>query len=122
MTILTLEMLKELVKDPEFRVPVTEDEITDKSKTDALAKIIFILQSSWFILQCIARHAQGLGFTHLELTTTALASFNGFTFLLWWYKPLGVRTPMRVYLNRRLTDAERKAQVSRVPQMVSRLF
>ena len=111
-TILTLEMLRELIKDPEFDVPITEDDITDKAKGDPLSKFIFILQTSWFILQCIARHVQGLDITQLELTTLALASLNAITFILWWHKPLGVQTPVRVYLRRKLTDEERNAGVS----------
>ena len=106
-TILTLEMLRELVKDSAFKIQIAEDEIAHRSRGDALSKIIFILQSSWFIMQCIARHVQGLGLAQLELTTLALASLNGITFILWWHKPLGAQTPVRVYLDRRLTDAER---------------
>jgi len=106
-TILTLEMLQELVKDPEFRIRITEEGIADRSKGDALFKIILTLQSSWFILRCIARHIQGLSLTQLELTTVALASLNGITFFLWWDKPLGVQDPVRVYMNRNLTDVER---------------
>ena len=109
-TILTLEMLEELVNDPEFEIPVTEGEITDKSKGDALSKIIFILQSTWFIMQCLGRHAQGLDLTHVELTTLALASLNGITFVLWWDKPLGARAVVRLQLKRKLTDAERRVE------------
>jgi len=109
-TILTLEMLEELVKDPGFEIQVTEDEITDRSKGDAVSKIIFILQSSWFIVQCIGRCIQGLSLTHLELSTLALASLNGMTFILWWDKPLGAQTPVRVYLKRQLTNAERNVE------------
>ena len=106
-TILTLEMLKELVKDPEFEIEATEDDITYRSKGDALSKIIFILQSTWFILQCLGRWRQGLNLTPLELTTLALASLNGITFVLWWDKPLGAQAVVRVHLKRRLTDEER---------------
>ena len=106
-TILTLEMLEELVKDKDIEIQVTEDEITNRSKGDALSKTIFILQSSSFIMQCIARRIQGLSFTQLELTTLALASLNGITLILWWDKPLGAQTLLRVYLKRKLTDAER---------------
>ena len=106
-TILTLEMLQELLKDPEFRIRITEEGIADRSKGDALFKIILIVQSSWFIIQCIARHIQGLSLTQLELTTVALASLNGITFFLWWDKPLGVQDPVRLYMNRNLTDLER---------------
>ena len=109
-TILTLEMLEVLVKDPEIEIQVTEDEITQRSKGDGLSKAIFILQSSWFIVQCIARRVQGLSLTHLELTTLALASLNGITFILWWDKPLGAQTLVRVYLKRKLTDAERNVE------------
>ena len=110
-TILTLEMLQVLLeKDPEFRIRITDGEIADKSKGDALAKAILILQTSWFICQCIARYVQGLSLTQLELTTVALASLNGITFMLWWNKPLGVETPVRVYMGRKLTDAERATE------------
>jgi len=103
-------MLDELAKDPEFKIQVTEDEIADRSKGNALSKIIFMLQSSWFILQYLACRAQGLSSTQLELTTLALASLNGITFLLWWDKPVGAQMPVRVYLNRKLTEAERKVE------------
>ena len=106
-TILSLEMLRELVKDPEFKIRITEDAITDRSKGNALSKLIFILQTTWFITQCIARSFQGLPITQLELTTLALASLNGITFVLWWDKPLGVQSPVYVYMKRKLTDAER---------------
>ena len=106
-SILTLETLRELVKDPEFDIRITEDEIADRSKGDALSKALFILQLTWFIAQCIARHVQGLSLTQLELTTLAMASLNGITFILWWDKPLGVQTVVRVYLERKLTDTER---------------
>jgi hypothetical protein len=109
-TILTLEMLGELLKDPEFRIEITEEEIGDRSKGDALAKMILILQSSWFICQCIARNLQGLGLTQLELTTLALASLNAMTFILWWDKPLCVYVPVRVRMKRELNDAERATE------------
>ena len=108
-TILTLEMLRELVKDQRFRIRITEEEIADRSKGDALSKIIFILQSSWFIFQCIERRVQALTLTQFELTTLALASLNAITFILWWHKPLGVQAPVRVHMERKLSDEERNA-------------
>ena len=109
-TILTLQILRELVKDREFNLRITEEEITQRSKGDVLSKVIFILQSTWFIVQCIARRVQGLSLTQLELTTLALASLNGITFIMWWDKPLGAQTLVRVYLKRKLTDAERNVE------------
>jgi len=107
-TIMTLEILRELVKDPDFEMQISAEEINDRSKGDVLSKLIFILQSTWFILQCLGRRIQGLNMTHLELTTLALASLNGITFVLWWDKPLGVQTFVRVYLKRKLTESERR--------------
>src|SRR6266498_3004182 len=103
-------MLEKLAEDKEFKIQATEEGIADKSKGDALSKIIFILQSTWFILQCLGRRGQGLDLTHLELTTVALASLNGITFVLWWDKPLGAQGVVRVHLKRRLTDAERNVE------------
>ena len=108
-TILTLEMLRELIQDPEFEIRMAEDEISDRSKGDALSKLIFLTQSTWFILQCLGRRIQGLDLTQLELTTLALASLNGITFALWWAKPLGAQAIVRVYMKRKLTKTERVA-------------
>ena len=107
-TIMTLEILRELVKDPDFEMQISAEEINDRSKGDTLSKLIFILQSTWFILQCLGRRIQGLDLTHIELTTLALASLNGITFALWWDKPLGAQAIVRVYLKRKLTDLERQ--------------
>jgi len=115
-TILTLELLEKLVKDPDFEIQTTEEEITNRSKGDALSKLIFILQSTWFILQCVGRRIQGLNLTQLELTTLALASLNGITFILWWDKPLGAQAVVRVHLKRKLADSER------VPHEVSNVL
>ncbi len=122
-TILTLEILQELVQDKElnFRIHITENELRDKSKADGLLKTIFILQTSWFILHCLVRHFQGLRVTQFELTMGALASLNTITLLLWWEKPLGVRVPLRVYLPRTLTERERNAGVSNISVSVERL-
>ena len=65
----------------------------------------------------LAMHRAGLSLTQLELTTLALASLNEITFILWWDKPLDVRAPVRVYMNRKLTDTER--DVRRVSDLFS---
>ena len=111
-TILTLEMLEKLVEDKEFRISTTEEEIIHRSKGDELSKVIFILQSSWFILQCLARFVQRLSLTQLELTTLALASLNAITFILWWHKPLRAQAIVRVPMERNLKDEERAPGVS----------
>jgi len=106
-TILTPEMLEELVKDPDFKIPISERELNDKSRADVVSKVIFVFQTWWFTTQCIARGVQGLELTQLELTTVAFTSLNVITFIFWMKKPLGAQVPIRVPVGRKLTAAER---------------
>jgi hypothetical protein len=76
---------------------ITAAEINDKARGDFLSKAIAILQSIWFIGQCIARGKQGLALTELELVTLALASLTGVMYFFWWDKPFGVNEPIKVY-------------------------
>jgi len=76
---------------------ISEEDIKDRSKGDILSKLIAISQTTWFILQCIARGQQKLTLTELELVTLALASLNAVTYVFWWHKPLGVQVPIRIY-------------------------
>src|SRR5258708_29510267 len=76
---------------------ISEEDIKDRSKGDILSKLIAITQTTWFILQCIARGQQKLTLTELELVTLALASLNAITYVFWWHKPLGVQVPIRIY-------------------------
>ncbi|KAF8659461.1 hypothetical protein AX16_001828 [Volvariella volvacea WC 439] len=50
--------------------------------------------TSWFVVQCIARHIEGLALTELELVTLAFAALNAMTYILWWDKPLNVEYPI----------------------------
>jgi len=103
-TAYTLEEREEERYRPRFQEPfeiavptITAAEIHDKARGDFLSKAIVILQSLWFIVQCIARGKQGLALTELELVTLALASLNGVMYYFWWDKPLGVKEPIKVY-------------------------
>ena len=96
-TVLTLDYFK---AHQDIKIPkLTAADIADRSKGDALSKIIAILQTTWFIVQCVARGQQRLAVTELELVTLALASLNVMTFAIWWDKPLGVQEPVKIYLN-----------------------
>ena len=97
--ILSPEKLKELYEDGKIDIPkVTEEEIQDRSKANSLAKIIVVGQTTWFIMQCIARGVQGLVLTQLELVTLAFAFLNAFMYFLWWDKPIDVECSVPVYL------------------------
>lgn len=96
--VLTFDYFKEHPEIDSAIREITAAEIVDRSKGDALTKVIAILQTTWFIIQCITRHIQRLSLTELELVTLALASLNAVTFVIWWHKPLGVQDPVRIYL------------------------
>jgi len=82
---------------------ISKAEIEDKSKGDAISKGVVILQTGWFVTQCIARGVQGLPITELELVTVAFAALNFIIYLLWWNKPLNVQRGVRVY-QKRMTE------------------
>ena len=79
-----------------FSMP-TEAEIKDRGKSDWLAKSLILLQTSWFVMQCIARGIKHLPVTHLEIVTLAYATMNFVIYVFWWNKPLNVNRPVRVF-------------------------
>ena len=79
-----------------FAMP-TEAEIKDKGKSDWLAKSLVLLQTSWFVMQCISRAVEHLPVTHLEIVTLAYAAMNFVIYIFWWNKPLNVNRPVRVF-------------------------
>lgn len=87
--------LNKLLRDA--KIDITEREIRDKGRGDALSKTLVLVQTAWFILQCIARRIARLPITELELVTLAFAALNFVTYAVWWNKPLNVECPMRVY-------------------------
>ncbi|KAH7176154.1 hypothetical protein EDB81DRAFT_772004 [Dactylonectria macrodidyma] len=74
-------------------VDISDETIKDKSKSDAFAKIIVMLQVTWMIVQTCSRLAAGLPVTIIEGHTlihvvTALAMYA-----LWFKKPLNISEP-----------------------------
>jgi hypothetical protein len=76
---------------------IAVEDIKDKSKGDIISKGLVVLQTGWFVVQCIARASQGLPITELELVTIAFAVLNFVMYGLWWDKPLNVQRAVRVY-------------------------
>ena len=97
--VLTHDTFRDLLRDGKIDFPlITEAEIEDRSKADSLAKGIAVLQTTWFIAQCISRTAQGLITTEAELITLAFAALNGILYFLWWNKPFDVKCCVPVFL------------------------
>lgn len=76
--------------------------IEDKAKADIFIKSLACLQVSWMILQCIARKANGLPVTLLELHVIIQVVCVAAMYGLWWYKPLDVNEPIPVIEDREL--------------------
>ena len=86
--LLSFEDIEQLVQNDKIEYPiVTQEEIRDKSKGDAVTQALVVLQTTWFLLQCA---------TQLELATAAFAMPNTIIYVLWWDKPLNVRYSIRV--------------------------
>jgi hypothetical protein len=75
----------------------TETELKDRGKSDGLTKLIVLVQTLWFVVQCIARGTQHLPLTELEVVTLAYTMLNFFIYVFWWKKPQNVGCPIRVY-------------------------
>jgi hypothetical protein len=75
----------------------SETELKDKGKADVLAKVIALIQTLWFVAQCIARGVRHLPLTEIEVVTLAYTTVNLFIYYFWWNKPKDVECPVRVY-------------------------
>ncbi|KAG1732849.1 uncharacterized protein EDB91DRAFT_1150514 [Suillus paluster] len=96
--ILLPDPLLDLIRAGSIDAPtLTEKQIHDRSKGNAISKGLIILQVSWFILQLISRAIYHLETTQLEVGTLAFAVLNFITYAVWWNKPLGVQCPHPVY-------------------------
>ncbi|KIJ08229.1 hypothetical protein PAXINDRAFT_173023, partial [Paxillus involutus ATCC 200175] len=76
---------------------ITKKEISDRSKSDGLGNALLVLQLSWFILQVVARGANHLAITLLEIDTLALAVLSLPLFFFWWSKPMAPECPHVFY-------------------------
>ena len=77
-------------------VPPTGDELSNQSKGDVLSKGVAILQTVWFVAQCIARLVEHLPLTNLEVMTLAYTVMTVAMYVAWWDKPLNISCAIRV--------------------------
>jgi hypothetical protein len=96
---LDFENIEKLVQSGAIDFPkIAEKDIEDRSKGDIISKGLAVIQTGWFIAQCIARGAEHLAITELEIMTVAFAFLNLVTYIFWWNKPLNVTCPIRIVL------------------------
>ncbi len=72
---------------------VTEKEVWDKSKQDGFQKTLTLLQTGWFVLQCLGRIIQHLPMSTLELMTFSFVFCTFASYYQWSNKPLDVESP-----------------------------
>ncbi|KAF4609596.1 hypothetical protein D9613_012277 [Agrocybe pediades] len=97
--VLSYKEFDQLLGEGRINMPeISESDIQDRSKADGLSKAFVLIQTTWFIVQCITRRAQGLATTEFELITVSFAALNGVMYYLWWHKPLDVQSTVAVYL------------------------
>jgi hypothetical protein len=71
---------------------LTTMDIKDRSKSDSLAKAFACLQICWLATQCIARAAQRLAVTTLEIATLSFIICTIGTYIFWLRKPYNIST------------------------------
>ncbi|KAF7984863.1 hypothetical protein HWV62_10833 [Athelia sp. TMB] len=74
----------------------TSEELANQSKGDALSKAVAIVQTLWFVMQCIARRIDRLPITNLEVMTLAYTVMTVAMYVVWWDKPLNISCAVRV--------------------------
>jgi hypothetical protein len=84
-----------LIKQGGFELP-TEQEIQDRSKSNALLTAIAVAQIAWFSLDCTARAtqsiqtAQSLALTKLDTVTITYIAVSLSVHIAWWDNPRNV--------------------------------
>ncbi|CAG8904889.1 unnamed protein product [Penicillium egyptiacum] len=77
---------------------IRDRDIEDRSKADWFAKGFTVFQSTWFLVNVIARLADDLPVSPVELTTVAYVICGILTYGFWWCKPKDMATPVIVPL------------------------
>ena len=98
--VLTLKTFQQLLREEKIDFPkITEKEIQDHNKRDALGKLVVVVQAGLFIIQFLVRLKQGSDYlTRVEWNTFALVSGNLSIFYVWWDKPSEVECSIPVPL------------------------
>ena len=73
-----------------------EEDLSDRSKTNFLARTIAFTQIVWFGANFIGRLAEGLKITKLEVATLAYVAMTLLTYYFWMDKPFDVECPIVV--------------------------
>ena len=70
------------------------ESITNRSKSDSIAKLLICLQAMWMIFQCIGRLASHLPITLLEINTLGHVICAILLYTVWFNKPQDLNDPI----------------------------
>jgi len=89
---LTADMIYRLIEAGQLPrcCPISAAEISDKSKSDILGKIVAVGQTSWFCIEVVTRKARGLPISQFEVGVTAFAFCSVITYAMNLKKPKGI--------------------------------
>ena len=79
---------------------ISEEEIGDKNKGDALVKSIALVEIIWLVLGLVARRIRGHPSTQLEIMTLAFSACSVITYCLLIHKPKDVTVPVTIRAKR----------------------
>ncbi|KAJ5714539.1 uncharacterized protein N7483_011720 [Penicillium malachiteum] len=83
-----------IIRCSDFR----DRDVEDRAKSDSFGKAFTVLQSTWFLCNCIGRWAYSLPVSPIEIATVAYVCCGILICGVWWYKPKNVTTPICIYL------------------------
>ncbi|KAJ6784705.1 hypothetical protein PWT90_00448 [Aphanocladium album] len=109
--------LRYLIDNGFLEMPqIQPEQIEMRNKSNGLARTITVIQVLWFTITTLARVAQGLPITTLELTTLSLVLIMIFSAAAWWRKPMDIEHPIFVQCNAPLADVLAKMENPRNPR------
>ncbi|KAJ3562754.1 hypothetical protein NP233_g9376 [Leucocoprinus birnbaumii] len=95
--VLTFDRLLGAIENGEIDVPlIPEEALILTSGSSGVPMLVMMLQTVWFMAQCISRWASHLSVSELELFTLAIVMVNMYIWVIWYSKPRGVLSPIRL--------------------------
>jgi hypothetical protein len=86
---------------------ISRKQIQDKSKEDAVVKLLTLLQVLLLFIQLVERKVSGLPSAQLEIAVLSFAICTFITYLLWMGKPKDVNVATEVWATRELTECDK---------------
>jgi len=128
-TITSLQFRRLCEKGEIMNPDITQNDIKAIGNSDALGRVVFMVQLLWFILQIIARGVEGLAITLVELYTLSMIALAVEYTFFWWDKPHRPQSPHIFYqseapkiLSKEKLSTAWMAEPSGSHGLISRLF